>query len=106
PAGPHGDAVVLGPHDEVGHDQEVRREAHLDDDVHLVLGLPPVLLGVAVGEAAAHAPPDLLAEPRLLGVALGNLEAGHEVAWLEHPPGADPLAELGGGTAARPDRPR
>src|SRR5699024_3245432 len=34
--GAHPDAVVLGPVDEVGHHEEVPREAHGDDDVELV----------------------------------------------------------------------
>ncbi|GAD59813.1 hypothetical protein MBEBAB_2063 [Brevundimonas abyssalis TAR-001] len=44
PAGPHGDAVGLGPFDEVRHDQEVAGEAHLLDDGHLPLQPRPVFL--------------------------------------------------------------
>ena len=43
-AGPDRDAVVLGPLDEVGNDQEVAREAHLLDHVELVG--EPVLVGL------------------------------------------------------------
>ncbi len=72
-AGADGDAVLLGPHDEVGDHEEVAREPpHLDDDVHLVLGLLlAVLGGDAVRVAALHAAPDLLLEPGDLGVAPG-----------------------------------
>ena len=37
PAGPHGDVVLLGPFDEIGHDQEVTGEAHLLDNVDFEL---------------------------------------------------------------------
>jgi hypothetical protein len=37
---------VLGPVDEVGHDQEVAREAHLDDGVGLEL--EPVFVALAL----------------------------------------------------------
>ncbi len=94
------DAVVLGPHDEVRDDQEVRREAHLQDDPELELHLLAVGLVVPVGEPAVHAPPGLLAQPRLLGVALRDVEPRHQVAELEHPCGVHPLRDRERGAAA------
>jgi hypothetical protein len=92
-AGADRDALVLGPHDEVGDDEEVPREPHLDDDVHLVLDLLAAVLGDAPGEAALHAALDLLLEPADLGVALGDVELRHEVALLEHAGGVDLLGD-------------
>ncbi|MDF9803148.1 hypothetical protein M2436_001695 [Streptomyces sp. HB372] len=92
-AGAHRDAVVLGPHDEVGDDQEVPREPHLDDDVHLVLDLLLPVVGDAVREAAAHADPDLLLEPGDLREAVRDLELRHEVLRLEHAGGVDLLGD-------------
>ena len=47
-----GNVVILGPFDEVGHDQKVAGEAHLDDDVDLegqalVIGLAPAGFALA-----------------------------------------------------------
>ena len=44
-ARPHRNIMILGPFDEVGHDQEVAGEAHLDDDVHFEL--QPFEIGLA-----------------------------------------------------------
>ncbi len=71
-ARPDPDAVPLRPHDEVGHDQEVRAEPHRLDDAHLVLGLLAALLVVAVRVAAVHPAPDFLAHPARLGLPLGQ----------------------------------
>ena len=83
--GPHADADGLGVLDEVGHHEEVAREAHLDDDAELVLGLLAVLVGDAVREPLVQPPLDLLDQPRLLGLALGDGRAGHEVLPLGEP---------------------
>ena len=93
-AGAHGDAVVLRPHDEVGDDQEVGREAHLADDPDLVLGLLAPLLVVAVRVAAVHALPHLGAEQLVLGLeAIRDGEPGHQVDGLEHAGGVDPVGD-------------
>ena len=70
----HADALAARPFDVLLHDEEVGREALLDDDAHLVIGLLLLALGhrgpVALLQALLHA----LAEPRLLGLALGQGE--------------------------------
>ena len=79
-AGADRDAVVLGPHDEVGDDEEVAREPHLDDDVHLVLGL---LLAVVAGrrrDSGASMPRRTSSWNQVTSVyALGDVELRHEV---------------------------
>nr|WP_233542636.1 hypothetical protein [Kocuria tytonis] len=75
----HADAVVLGPVDEVRDHQEVAREAHLDDDLLLVLGLLPDVVRDATREAVVQPLLDLLDEPRGLVLALGGGEARHVV---------------------------
>ncbi len=87
-AGADPDPVPLGPHDEVGHDQEVRAEAHLGDDAHLVLDLLPAPVVVAAGVAAVHPAPDLLAQPALLGLPFRHVEQWHQVLALERDVGA------------------
>ncbi len=74
-AGTDADAVVLGPVDEVGDDEEVAGEAHLHDDVGLVLGLLAHLVGDAGGVAHVQAALDLLDEPALLGLAGGHRDS-------------------------------
>ena len=81
-AGTDPDAVVLGPVDEVGDDQEVAREAHLGDDADLELGLLADRVGDAVGVAVAQPLVDLLDEPGVLGLAVGDREARHVVGRL------------------------
>lgn len=90
-AGTDPDAVVLGPHDEVGDHEEVAREAHLDDDRQLVLDPGAVLLVDAAGEAALHALPDLLPEVLLLRHPLGDRVGRHEVVVGEEALGVDLL---------------
>ena len=73
------DALGLGPADVVGHDEEVAGEAHLLDDIHLVLSLGEVLLARSAGEASLHPAGDLLFEPAGFGLVLRHREARHEV---------------------------
>ena len=71
----HRDAVLLGPADEVGDDEEVAGEAHLADDVELALQALPVDLGVdgaELGQPLLEARPGLLAQEFLGGHAAGN----------------------------------
>ena len=82
------DPVALGPHDEVGDDEEVAAEPHLLDDAHLVLGPLAPLVVVAAGEPAVHPGPDFLAEPAQLGLAVGQREVGHQVRFAERHVGA------------------
>ena len=60
------DAVVLGPVDEVGDDEEVAGEPHRGDDADLELGLLADLVGDAVRVAEAQALLDLLDQPGVL----------------------------------------
>ena len=78
-AGADADAVVLGPVDEVGDDEEVPREAHLQDDAGLVLRLLAHLVGDAVRVAVVQPRLDLFDEPAVLGLAVRHREAGHVV---------------------------
>ena len=78
-AGTDADAVALGPVDEVGDDEEVAREAHLDDHAGLVLRLRTHLVGDAGGIALIEAVLDLFDEPGLLGLAVRHREARHVV---------------------------
>ena len=76
-AGSDPDAVVLGPVDEVGHDEEVTGVPLADDDVLLVAGLRRGILRNPVGIAHPQAPLDLLDEPGLLGLPRGAGEPRH-----------------------------
>ena len=76
-AGSDADAVVLGPVDEVGHDEEVAREAHPGDHADLEVGLLADVVGDAVGVAEAQPLLDLLDEPGVLVLALRAREARH-----------------------------
>ena len=68
-AGTDADAVLLGPVDEVGHDEEVAGEAHLHDDAGFEVG-PGAHLGRDAGWIPhAQSSLDLLDEPALLGLA-------------------------------------
>ena len=78
-AGTHADAVVLGPVDEVRDHQEVAGEAHLDDDLLLVLGLLTDVVRDPAREAVVQPLLDLLDEPRGLVLPLGRGEARHVV---------------------------
>ncbi len=90
----HRDAVVLRPHDEVRHHQEVGREPHLADDLDLVLGLPAPFLVVPARVAAVHALPHLGPEQFVLGLeAVRDREPRHQVAELEHAGGVDPVGD-------------
>ena len=78
-AGTDPDAVVLRPVDEVGDDEEVAGEPHLQDDADLVVGLLAHLGGDAVRVAHCESSIDLFDEPGLFALALGNREARHVV---------------------------
>ena len=90
----YADAVVLGPHDVFLHDEEVGREALLDDDVSLVLvALDDVGAQLAelfhVGAFALTVALDqaflaFLAEPAHFGLAIGHGEFGQNGVALEH----------------------
>jgi hypothetical protein len=71
------DAVVLGPVDEVGDDEEVAGEAHAGDDAGLEVGLLAYVVGDAVGVAEPQPLLDLLDEPGVLVLPLGDREARH-----------------------------
>ena len=88
PAGPYRHAVVLGPVDEVGNDQEVAGEAHLDDGVALELQalvvFRPALrahpgVGIELGEADLQPFLGLGDEELVDGHARWNREIGQEV---------------------------
>ncbi len=110
----HPDALLLGPVDEVCDDQEVAREAHLEDDADLELRAAAHLVADAVGVAERQSGLDLLDQPGVLvltrragearhvgAVALGEVDVaplGHEqrvVAGLRQL--APDLAHLGRG---------
>ncbi len=76
-AGTHPDALLLGPVDEVGDDQEVAREAHLEDHADLEVGPRPGLRGYAARVASGQPSLDLLEQPGVLGVAGRAGEARH-----------------------------
>ena len=78
----HSDPLRLRPVDVVGDREEVAGEAHLDDDVFLVLGLLAHIVRNAIREAIAQASLDLLDEPRGLVFTLGHREVGHVVGAL------------------------
>src|SRR6266511_2508378 len=81
PAGSDANAFALGVGDQVGHDQEVAGVAHLADDVELVLGLLAMGLRHALpGEAPVETVHDLLAQPRIFGLALRYGELRHQVS--------------------------
>jgi len=82
------DAVVLGPVDEVRHDQEVAGVALVDDHLLLEGGLFPGVVRHAAGEAGLQSPVHLAHEPGRLRLPGGHVEARHE--------GAHPLVEGGG----------
>ena len=72
------DAVLLGPVDEVGDDEEVPGVPLGDDDLDLVLGLLAHVVGdAAPGSGGASPRPDLLDEPALLVLPLRAGEARH-----------------------------
>ena len=76
---PHADAVVFGPVDEVGDDEEVPREPHLQDDAGLVLGLLAHLVGDACGITVVQSLFNLFHEPAVFGLTIGHGEARHVV---------------------------
>ena len=81
--GTHADPVLLGVTHEVSDDKEVTRVPHLVDDRDLVIGLQTVLVGDRVrGESRLKSAHDLLGQPRLLGLPLGNVEPRHEVGGI------------------------
>ena len=75
----YADAVVLGPVDEVRDHQEVAGEAHLDDDLLLVLRLLADVVRDPFREAVVQPLLHLLDEPRGLVLPLGRGEARHVV---------------------------
>ena len=68
------DALATRPVQVFLHNQEVRREALLDDDAHLVFGTIERLFGNRVAVALLHAFDHLMAEPALVRLALGKRE--------------------------------
>jgi hypothetical protein len=88
-ARPHGDAVLLGPVDEVPDDEEVARELHLDDDAELVFRALPDLgrdHGIAPLQPLEGEVPHVLLGARVLGrefvvgqhgAGIVDLEVGH-----------------------------
>ena len=93
-AGADRHAVVLRPHDEVRHHQEVGGEAHLADDLDLVFGLMTALLVVAVRVAPVHALPHLGTEQLVLGrIALRDGKPRHEIDELEHAARVHPVRD-------------
>ena len=80
-AGTDADAVVLGPVDEVGDHEVVAAVALLGDDRELHLDpVAHALVEPVAGVARLDAAPDLLAEPRVLGLARRHVGAGHVAA--------------------------
>jgi streptogramin lyase len=84
--------VFLAPLDEVGHDQEVAREAHLDDDAELEpQPFPIFLLGAASSPAprgASQAFLGLVGQLLGLAAAVAGREAGQDRIALVHHEGA------------------
>jgi len=80
PARPHRDPVVLGEPDEVPHDQEVGAEAHVLDDAELVGGALAGGGGDRVAIAFAQPPLHLIAQVLRLGLAVGRVVGGQQVA--------------------------
>ena len=80
--GSHADTLGLRPVDVVGDGEEVSGEAHIDDDVFLVLRLLAHVVGNTVREAVAQASFNLLDKPRGLVFAFGHGEVGHVVGTL------------------------
>ncbi len=84
------DALVLAPLDEVGHDQEVAGEAHLDDGVELEFEpLEIVLAGLArrqrvLLQAFFQAFARLLLDPGVQGLVVGHRVVGQEVGTQPH----------------------
>ena len=81
----HGTAVELGPLDEVAHDEEVARKAHLEDgadlelqslDIALALGLALGGVGIEMDQAFLQSRKGLLAEELVHGHAFGHGEVG------------------------------
>ena len=95
-AGADRDAVLLRPVDEVGDDQEVAREAHLDDDVELGLQAGFVVFACLAGrqlcpfEAPGQAVARLAADPAVEGLVVRHRE-GRQVV------GAQPQFEVAAG---------
>ena len=83
-ARPHADALAARPLDVLLHDEEVRREALLDDDAHLVVGALLRLLrhraAIVLDQALLHAAADVA----LLGLAFGQGEAREDGVALQH----------------------
>ena len=79
---PHRDALRLGPLDEVRHDQEVARKAHLGDDGHLALQPRPIVSLGCCGrmgeETRAQTLARLVGEFLGLGAACTRVEPGQD----------------------------
>ena len=101
------DALALGPLDEVGDHQEVGREAHLDDDAELVLGLlAGAPRGCRRGTAGAgpRTPPCGTRTPR--SRPSGHREPGHQVLEGEHAGRCRPARPPAGCCGSPPATPR
>ena len=68
------DALASRPVQVFLHNQEVRREALLDDDAHLIFGTIERLFGNGIAVALLHAFEHLMTEPALVRLALGKRE--------------------------------
>ena len=81
----HRDLVLLRPADEVGHDQEVAGEAHLDDDAQLAVEAPVVIFAGEIASQWVLLQPRLqaalgfVAQVAVEGFALGHRELRQEV---------------------------
>ena len=78
------DSLAAGPGNVFLHDEEVRREALLQDDASLVFIAIPCLFGHGVAIALLQAPLALLAEPAFLGFTLWQGETRQNGVALEH----------------------
>ena len=76
------DTDFAGVADEVTDDEKVRREAHLHDDVDLVISTVEVLLWRAGREAPVQASQHLFTQPGVLRLALRDREDRHPVMEL------------------------
>ena len=100
-ARPHGDALILGPLDEVGHDQEVAGKAHPCDD--LDLEFEPALvfehsrrksprLESAAKEASASASASAEAKCSASAIRRGKSRGNRAPAARTSPPGPESSA--------------
>src|SRR5690625_74154 len=78
-SGSEQDTTLLAPANEVRNDEEVTGEAHVADDVHLVLGTLDNLLRQDCAVTHMKPPLGFLAEPCFLGLPFRNIELRHNV---------------------------